>query len=67
MFSSAVSYVHLHVQGVLLFVVMDFLLEAYGDDSDTPPGSDKHNVKFYEDVLTDGDSDEFSKVNISFI
>jgi hypothetical protein len=67
MFSSAVSYVHLHVQGVLLFVVMDFLLEAYGDDSDTPPGFDKHNVKFYEDVLTDGDSDEFSKVNIIFI
>jgi hypothetical protein len=24
-------------------------------------------VKFYEDVLTDGDSDEFSKVNIIFI
>jgi hypothetical protein len=24
-------------------------------------------VKFYEDVLTDGDSDEFSKVNIFFI
>jgi hypothetical protein len=46
---------------------MDFLLEAYGDDSDTPPGFDKHNVKFYEDVLTDGDSDEFSKVNIIFI
>jgi hypothetical protein len=41
---------------------MDCLLEAYGDESDSPPGSMKHNVKFYKDVLTDGESDEFSKV-----
>ncbi|KAM0844628.1 hypothetical protein ACQ4PT_056912 [Festuca glaucescens] len=41
---------------------MDCLLEAYGDASDSPLGSVKHNVKFYEDVLTDGESDEFSKV-----
>ncbi|KAM0844627.1 hypothetical protein ACQ4PT_056912 [Festuca glaucescens] len=40
---------------------MDCLLEAYGDASDSPLGSVKHNVKFYEDVLTDGESDEFSK------
>jgi hypothetical protein len=41
---------------------MDCLLQAYADASVSPPESMSHKVKLYEDVLTDGESDEFSKV-----
>ncbi|XP_047050455.1 uncharacterized protein LOC124655635 [Lolium rigidum] len=46
----------------------DFVADFVGEGAATRgrgycegAGSEKHNVKFYEDALTDGESDEFSK------